>query len=593
MSLRRTLIAGAIFIVILGIYFADRTIKLKHEVAISEEERVVPLVKDDVLRFSLTNPNGTFRLQKTGDKWYIASPLHTLADQDTVNVILSNLAGGKRRNEFKPEDLEQYGLKDPGIRLDLEFKAPKKPVTLVIGDASTYSGQVYARLATEKKVFTVSEHIQNTLKKSLHDLRDKTVIASAPDKAVAITLRNPEGELYATKDEEGRWIVEKPVHSPGDKLEIENLLRKTNSARASEFVDTDVQPLDAYQLARPTVSLTVEKMLNDDSETTTETTLLIGKQKEDATIYYAMCKDATPIFLVGEDLVNALKQGPNTFRDKSLFTLNMTDVADLVITAGKSTVRLKKNLDENQWEFTDDKTTHVDQDAVFSLLSKTMSVKAKEIITDKPTDLEHYGLAEPKIRFIVANKDGSTTEGILLGEKPTDRDITYVKKLSEKTILGIDWQLTGDFFKTKTDLIDKTMLRFETAGIVKIEISQKEKENIVLTRAQRKWDVTQGQKSSEVESFTASSFLFATSRLKYNKILLMDSTSLRDASLDKPQTIIRLYDSPDHAIGTLAFGNATDSQTYVLLDHEDVYTVKTTDLDEIINSLNEIEETFQ
>ena len=64
MSLRRTLIAGAIFIVILGIYLADKTIKLKREIAISEEERIVPLVKDAVLRFSLTNPNGTFRLQK-------------------------------------------------------------------------------------------------------------------------------------------------------------------------------------------------------------------------------------------------------------------------------------------------------------------------------------------------------------------------------------------------------------------------------------------------------------------------------------------------------------------------------------------------
>lgn len=593
MSLRRTLIAGAIFIVILGIYLADKTIKLKREIAISEEERIVPLVKDDVLSFSLTNPNGTFRLHKTGDKWYISSPLHMLADQDTVNVILSNLAGGKRRNEFKPDDLEQYGLKEPGIRLDLEFKPPTKPVALLIGGASTYSGQVYARLATEKKVFTVSEHIQNTLKKSLHDLRDKTVIVSPPDKAVAITLRNPEGELHATKDDEGRWTVEKPVHYPGDKLEIENLLRKANSARAAEFVDMDVQPLDVYQLARPTVSLSVEKMLNDDAEATTETTLLIGKQKEDATIYYSMRKGEKPIFLVAEDLVNALKQGPNTYRDKSLFTLNMTEVADLVITAGKSTVRLKKNLYQNQWEFADDKATPVDQDAVFSLLSKTMSVIAREIITDKPTDLERYGLAEPKVRFIVANNDSSTTEGILLGEKPTDRDITYVKKLNEKTVMGMDWQLTGEFFITRTDLIDKTILRFETDSIVKIEITQKEKENIVLTRARLKWDVTQGQKSGEVESFTASSFLFAISRLKYEKVMLMDSTSLRDAGLDKPQTIIRLYDTPDHAIGTLASGNATDSQTYVLLDHEDVYTVKTTDIDEITNSLKEIEESLQ
>ena len=128
---------------------------------------------------------------------------------------------------------------------------------------------------------------------------------------------------------------------------------------------------------------------------------------------------------------------------------------------------------------------------------------------------------------------------------------------------------------------------------MKIEITQKEKENIVLTRARLKWDVTQGQKSGEVESFTASSFLFAISRLKYDKIVLMDSTSLRDAGLDKPQPIIRLYDSPDHAIGTLAFGNATNSQTYVLLDHEDVYTARTTALNEITNSLKEIEESLQ
>lgn len=592
MSMKRTLVAGVIFLAVLGLYFVDKAIKQRHEIAVSKEKRVVLLAQDDLLGFSLTNANGTFRLHKTGGKWYLTTPLHTLADQDTVNVILSNLIGGKRRNEFKPEELEQYGLKEPAITLDLTLKSPKEPLTFLIGDASTFSGQVYAKLASEDKVFTVSEHIQNTLSKNLLDLRDKTVIVSPSDMVVAIALQNPEGQLYASKDDNGHWTVEQPLRDAGDTLEIENLLRKVNNARASEFVDTDLQPLDTYQLEKPAISLTVEKHLSDDSEATTKTTLLIGKQKENTSIYYAMRKDEKPVFLVNQDLVEALKQSPNAFRDKSLFTLNMTDVADLVITAGKSTVHLKKNLDENRWKFADDKTTPVDQDAVFSLLSKTMSVKAKEIIADAPTDLEPYGLAEPKGRFIVANKDGSTTEGVLLGKKPTDRDITYVKKLNKNIVMGIDWQLTGEFFKTKPDLIDKTILPFDTASIMKIEVSQKDQENIILTRARRKWDVTQGQKSGEVESYMPSSFIFALSRLKYEKALLMDTISLRDTGLDKPRTIVRLYDSPDHAIGTLALGNETNSQTYVLLNHEHVYTVRTADLNEITNSLKEIEESL-
>jgi hypothetical protein len=593
MNARRTLIVGLIFLAFLGIYFVDRAIKLSREAAISEEERIVPLQKDDVLGFTLTNANGTFTLQKSGDKWCITSPLRTLADQDTVSVMLSNLAGGKRRNEFKPDGLDQYGLKKPAISLDLQLVPPRKPVSILIGDASTYSGQVYAKLATEDKVFTVSEHIQNILKKDLHDLRDKTVIASSPDTVVALRLYNPEGELYATKDDEGRWEVEKPVQSEGDKVEIENLLRKANNARASEFVDEAVQPLNAYQLTRPTISLTVEKQLTKGSEATTETILLIGKKKENANLYYAMRKGDRPVFLVAEDLVKALKQAPNTFRDKSLFSLSMTDIADLVITAGKSTVHLKRDLGENQWVFADDQATPVDQDAVFSLLSKTMSVKAKEIVTDNPKNLDSYGLAQPKGRFVVANTDGTTTQGIVLGQKPADRDITYVKKLNENTVMEMDWQLTGNFFKTKSELLDKTMLRFETPSVVKIEISQKDKENMTLTRERRKWDVTRGKESGEVESLTVSSFLFAISRLKYDQVVLMDAMSLRDAGLDKPHTIIRLYDSPDHALGTLAFGNSTNGKTYAMLDPEHVYKVENAALGEITNSLKEIEKTLQ
>jgi Domain of unknown function (DUF4340) len=246
-------------------------------------------------------------LQKTqAGTWQITAPKPYRADQQTVASMLSTLSGlnADRVVEDKASNLKQYGLAPPAVEVDITGKG-QGTRQLLLGDDTPTGGDVYAALAADPRVFTISSSSKSSLDKSLNDLRDKTLLTVSPDKVSQVDLirRGQEIEFDRTKD---GWQIRKPMSSPANSSAVDDLVRSLTGATiqlgAGGAIDAAVEFAGATPVA--TVKLT--------GDTGVET-LQVAKNKDD---YYAKSSTVEGVFKVNSSVGSALDKKIDDFVQK-------------------------------------------------------------------------------------------------------------------------------------------------------------------------------------------------------------------------------------------------------------------------------------
>ncbi len=166
------------------------------------------------------------KLQKTDGKWQITEPKPYRADQDAVTGVLSTLSAisADRVVEDKATDRKQYGLEEPAAEVELGTHQ------LMLGDDTPAGGDVYAGVAGDPRVFTVSSYTKTSLTKSLNDLRDKSLLTLNPDKVSRVELLKKGLDLEFERTKDG-WQILKPSTSPADATAVNDLARSQRRDR--------------------------------------------------------------------------------------------------------------------------------------------------------------------------------------------------------------------------------------------------------------------------------------------------------------------------------------------------------------------------
>jgi Domain of unknown function (DUF4340) len=165
-------------------------------------------------------------LKKTDGKWQITEPKPYRADQEAVAGVLSTLSAlsADRVVEEKAADPKQYGLEEPAAEVDAGTQQ------LMLGDDTPAGGDVYAAVAGDPRVFTVSSYTKSSLTKSLNDLRDKSLLTLNPDKVSRVELLKKGQDLEFDRTKDG-WHILKPSVSPADAIAVNDLVRSLTGAK--------------------------------------------------------------------------------------------------------------------------------------------------------------------------------------------------------------------------------------------------------------------------------------------------------------------------------------------------------------------------
>jgi hypothetical protein len=246
-------------------------------------------------------------LQKAdASKWQITQPKPYRADQEAVAGILSTLSGlnADRVVEDKASNLKQYGLDPAAAELDITGKG-QGTRQLLLGDDTPTGGDVYASLAGDSRVFTVSSFNKTSLDKSLNDLRDKSLLTVDPDKVSRVELIRKGQEIEFDRTKDG-WQILKPTSSPADSSAVNDLVRSLT--RATMQLSVGGTGDAAAEFARATPVATA-KLTGDAGVQTLE----VRKSKDD---YFAKSSAVDGAFKVDSSLGTALDKKADDFQKK-------------------------------------------------------------------------------------------------------------------------------------------------------------------------------------------------------------------------------------------------------------------------------------
>jgi hypothetical protein len=351
-------------------------------------------------------------LQKAdAGQWQITQPKPYRADQETVAGMLSTLSGlnADRVVEDKASNLKQYGL-DPAVAaLNITGKG-QGTRQLLLGDDTPTGGDVYASLAGDPRVFTVSSFNKTSLDKSLNDLRDKSLLTVDADKVSRVELdrKGQEIEFGRTKDV---WQILKPPNLREDNTALSQFISGLTSAR----IDLGGATSDAAtEFAKGTPIATV-KVTADTGTQTIEV-------RKNGNNYYAKSSGVDGAVKVDATLGTALDKNLNDFRNKKLFDFGFDEPTKIELHSGsQSWVFTRSGQD---WSSEGKK---VDASSVGSLVSKLRDLTAVRFVTS--------GFTHAEIEATVTSNDGKRVEKVLISKSGKD---AVAKRDGEATLYELD-----------------------------------------------------------------------------------------------------------------------------------------------------------
>src|SRR5213593_192598 len=130
-----------------------------------------------------------------------------------------------------------------------------------------------------------------------------------------------------------------------------------------------------------------------------------------------------------------------------------------ISTSGGDATTVKK--DNSTWQVVQPVTAKADESEVSGITSALASTDIVRVIDENPTNLNDYGLSNPRIEVDFKAAGDKDYRKLLIGEKsPTGADL-FAKRNDEKKVFLIPAFQETTFNKGTSDRRDKTVLKFD------------------------------------------------------------------------------------------------------------------------------------
>ena len=298
---------------------------------------VLEFSKSNAKKLTVKRSDKTFVCQVNADdssKWDLLEPVKCEADKTEVDDILWDLSYLKAKVFVaeSPKDLKPYGLDKPTIQATVEYekevedkdkdkeadkkddkkdekKEEKKKVlvtkVLLLGK-KTDDGRYYAKLQDGDLVFEVEESCVKNLNE---ELASKTIVDVEKGEVKAITLAYAKKTVKIEKKGDDKWEMTAPEKKSYNKSDVDDILDKLDSFRASAIEVYAAKDLAKYGLTTPFLTVTVK--VGDG-----EKAVKVGAKKGDDK-YFAKAEGKDFIFVVDKDDVDKLaKEKPEEPKPK-------------------------------------------------------------------------------------------------------------------------------------------------------------------------------------------------------------------------------------------------------------------------------------
>jgi len=229
---------------------------------------------DDLAKVALRMDDGLVDLirdEKDLQKWAMVKPVHMKANTATINSLLFDLKN-VRIVEFlttHTKNSKTFNFEQPEKEISLTYKNGET-WTLKLGNKTSGQDHYFAQRSDDETVFTLQKSSAESIFRSLHDLKDRTVLEFDDDAVKEIQIHDSK-QTFILKKFADKWSLTLPEPSDSMKSFIgKDILWTLNSIEFESVLARD--PGNTLTgLTNPKVSV---KLL--DAKSTILTHLLIG-----------------------------------------------------------------------------------------------------------------------------------------------------------------------------------------------------------------------------------------------------------------------------------------------------------------------------
>ena len=397
------------------IYFVES--KKPEETAAAAGPKVFSVKTDAIDEITVKSAGGDrTTLKKLGGAWQITAPVATPADEAEVSGIVTNLATVDivRTVDENATDLSQFGLAEPRVEIEFKETGGKSAQRLLVGDKTATSGDLYARLPSDKKVFLIAGSYDATFNRSTFDLRQKSVLTFERDKVDQVKVEAGGAPVELSRAA-GEWKLARPIQAPADYGTVEGLIGRVQSAQMKAITDADATDLKPYGLDKPVASVTF-------GLGSSRATLHIGG-KADAGTVYARDASRPMVFTVDSTLLDDVKKPADQLRRKDVFEFRAFNATSVQITRGTETLIFEKTRGQGKdatdvWRQAKPAAKDVDAAAFDAFLTKLTNQRAQSFV--ETGGKMKTGLEAPALVVAVRFDDGKREEKVTFGRAGVD-----------------------------------------------------------------------------------------------------------------------------------------------------------------------------
>ena len=441
MKFKGTAVLVVLLLILTGwVYWTD--IRGRDERAQTEEDagKVLAVDDEDIVELRLTYPDRSIAAERTGDGWEFLIPEDFEADSGQWDTVAANVTRIDRDETIaaQPTDLAQYGLAEPGIRVEVLI-ADGSREEILFGNENPRGTFDYVKLASSDEVFLAAPSWAGLFAKETNDLRDKTLLRFDPDAVETIEISGANRLRFRRADT--GWSIVEPFETGADDGQVSALLRAIDFARATGFADPDI--VDAEAGFEPPQWRIVLNASDTDHEL-----LVGGPASGEPDRYYARDASRDPVFIVDGNIAGMLSEPLLEWRDRTIASFERSSVDLIEISGGDGAIELHRT--GSDWFASDDRA--VDSSQVSAMLDALEFEQATGIV-DAPEPLGIYGLDEPRLRVILKDSAGLALLDAAFGADADDADHLYWKSAAESQIKVLSKNVFDAFDVTEDELL--------------------------------------------------------------------------------------------------------------------------------------------
>ena len=324
--------------------------------------------------------------------WQITSPASYRANADDVNQMVAALGNliPERVVAEKGANLATYGLSDPSLTVDVAEKN-NQSAQLMLGDKTPTGESVYALVPGSPRVYTVALWVDNTLGKSLDDLRDRHLIPVQTPSVNLVEIERKGGNFTIARVPEG-WQIQKPSVYRTNNYEVDNLVDQIVGATWDPTANNS-QAAGAFARGTPVATV---KVTTGSGATAHTDSLEIRKSGETD---YAQSSAVPGFWKIDSSVAIAVDRDVDTYRNKQLLDFGYTEPLNIQYHSGSTSLSLVRS--NSDWYSNGKK---MDTDSVGALVTALRGLAA--------TGFTDSGYNKPDIDLTVVDFGGRSVEKV-------------------------------------------------------------------------------------------------------------------------------------------------------------------------------------